>query len=229
MENLHLAVATVTGGYTAWFFVERFWLHLTGGHLTSYAESGSAWIVAIALPLFLYARRQHYWLRNMRIHGTKQALVYPHRDPILGIDWLLDLSKALKANRLLEHWDTFFHSIGPTFWHLTIGQWILLTNDPEILKALLSTQFEDWPIGGTRQKTTTLTLGPHAIFSVNGKEWQEGRALIRPSFVRNQIADLECQDRHVERLLDRIPKDGGTVDLQELLYLFTMDTATDFM
>ncbi|GKT96422.1 cytochrome P450 [Colletotrichum tofieldiae] len=52
---------------------------------------------------------------------------------------------------------------------------------------------------------------------------------MRPTFVRNQIADLNCFERHVGDLIGRIPKDGGTVDLQALLYMMTMDSATDFM
>lgn len=226
METLYLTIATAAGGYSAWFVAERLWQR-TASH--PFVPLTSPLIAAVAVPLFLFARRQHYWRKNIRVRGTQQAPIYPHREPILGIDWFLQLLKALRQGSLLEHLDAFFRTIGTTFWHLSLGEWILFTNDADILKALHSTQFEDWPIGGVRQKTTTLTLGPHAIFSVNGKEWQEGRALIRPTFVRNQIADLECLDRHVERLLSRIPSDGGTVDLQGLLYLFTMDAATDFM
>lgn len=230
MESLYLSIATVSGGYSAWYFAERLWLHTTGLPLTPHAgDYASPWLAALSVPLFLYVRRQHYWRQNIRVHGTKQAPIYPHRDPILGIDWLLQGTRALQENRLLEHLDSFFRSLGTTFWHLSLGEWILLTDDADVLKAMLSTQFEDWPIGGARQMTTMLTLGPHAIFSVNGKEWRDGRAMIRPTFVRNQIADLECLDRHVERLLSRIPTDGGKTDLQALLYLFTMDTATDFM
>ena len=104
-----------------------------------------------------------------------------------------------------------------------------MTNEPDNVKAMLSTQFDDWPIGGTRLQTTTLALGPHSIFSENGAEWARARALIRPSFVRNQIADLECTDRHVDNFLRRLPRDGSAVDLQTLLYMFTMDVSTDFM
>jgi cytochrome P450 len=229
MEALYLSIAVLAGSYSAWFFAERLWLHSTGAHLTPYAPADSPWLAVAAVSMCLYAWHQHYWLRRMRIHNTKPAAVYPHWDRILGIDMLLVVLKALKENRLVEHWDGLFRTLGPTHWQLVTGQWMLFTNDPVILKAILSTQFEDWPIGGLRQKTTLLTLGPHAIFSVNGKEWQQGRALIRPTFVRNQIADLECQDRHVERLLEKIPGGGETIDLQKLLYLFTMDTATDFM
>lgn len=237
MESLYLGITIAAGGYSAVYAGERVWQHLataTAGLLPFVVPPAphaitSPWLAALAVPLFLLARRQHHWQRSIRVHGTRQAPIFPHRDPVLGVDWLLQGTRALREGRLLEHLDGFFRSLGSTFWHLSLGEWILLTSDAEVLKALLSTQFEDWPIGGVRQKTTELTLGPHAIFSVNGREWQEGRAMIRPTFVRNQIADLECLDRHVERLLGRIPSDGSTVELQGLLYLFTMDAATDFM
>lgn len=104
-----------------------------------------------------------------------------------------------------------------------------MTNEPENVKAILSGQFSTWPIGGVRLRASVTAIGPGGIFSVNGEDWHRARALIRPSFVRDQIADLECTDRHVESFLRRIPRDGSSVDLQGLMYLFTMDVSTDFM
>lgn len=90
--------------------------------------------------------------------------------------------------------------------------------------------FDVWPIGGVRQRTIAQVLGPRAIFTTNAAEWAHARALIRPSFVRNQIADLACTDRHVDNLLARLrARPGETLDLQALFYMFTMDTSTDFM
>lgn len=209
--------------------IEKLSIHFEKQPLTPYAAYLPLWPIIFVTPVFLYLRNKHYWLRKQRIYGTKPAIVYAHREPILGIDWLLDMVKAIKDNQLLEVWHERFAHVGNTFWHLSTGSWMVLTNEPENMKAVLSTNFEDWPIGGVRQKTTLLTVGPHSIFSVNGKEWQNARALIRPSFTRNQIADLECQDRHIERFLDRIPRDGSVVELQNLFYLLTMDSATDFM
>ncbi|KAJ6446821.1 molybdenum cofactor synthesis protein 2B [Purpureocillium lavendulum] len=198
------------------------------------ALGAGAYIVWVVVEVF--ARRHHVALTAASMaafaHGTQPALVYPHTDLVLGVDWLRLMTGALRRNAVLETWhDLFTRTVGHTFWHLSIGSWMLMTNEPDNVKALLSTQFDAWPIGGTRQKTTELALGPHAIFSANGAEWAAARALIRPSFVRNQIADLECTDAHVEAFLSRLPRDGASskVDLQALLYMFTMDTSTDFM
>lgn len=164
----------------------------------------------------------------MHVNGCLPAPVYPHKDPILGIDWIIDTAKHIKANTILEYWHEAFQK-NSTYWAQNVGKWVIMTNEPENIKAVLTSNFESWPIGGVRQQMSVTVLGPHAIFSVNDEEWHDARAIIRPSFVRNQIADLDCTDRHVENMLRRLPRDGSSVDLQELFYKLTMDISTDFM
>lgn len=53
--------------------------------------------------------------------------------------------------------------------------------------------------------------------------------MLRPSFTRQQVGDIAIYERHVQHLLALIPRDGSTVDLQELFFRMTMDTATDFL
>lgn len=228
-EVLYLASTLLSGAYIAWSVGEYLSLHYMKHQLTPYASLCPLWSALFVVPIFIFVRTRHFWLRGTRIHSCEPAMVYPHRDPVLGTDWLKDMTKITRANRLLEVWDGLYARLGNTFWVQNIGVWILMTNEPENIKTMLASEFETWAIGGPRQKISVLALGPHAIFAVNGAEWQHARAMIRPSFVRNQIADLECTERHVENFLGRMPKDGSAVDLQDLLYKFTMDVATDFM
>lgn len=53
--------------------------------------------------------------------------------------------------------------------------------------------------------------------------------MIRPNFTRDQVADLEAFERHIQDLFSIIPRDGSTVDLQELFFRFTIDSATEFL
>ncbi len=63
-----------------------------------------------------------------------------------------------------------------------------------------------------------------------GSQWAHSRALLRPSFARNNMAPLfGMMERHFQALLGLIPTDGSTFDLQQLFFNFTMDTATDFL
>ncbi|EHK18878.1 uncharacterized protein TRIVIDRAFT_210109 [Trichoderma virens Gv29-8] len=228
-EITALAGAVLTSTYIAWSVLERIFLVVTDQHLTPFSSYASLGAAIVVIPIFALFRRRHHYIRGTRVNGCKLAAVYPHRDPILGLDMLSISVKALKEYRLLQLWDDLLKTYNGTYWFSSMGKWMLITSEPENLKTLLSTRFEDWPMKSLRQQVSILTLGPHAIFAVNGPEWQHARAMIRPSFVRNQIADLECTDRHVENFLARLPRDGSKFDIDKLLYHFTMDVATDFM
>lgn len=57
----------------------------------------------------------------------------------------------------------------------------------------------------------------HGIFTSDGAKWEEARALVRPNFVRNQVADLEAFEQHFQNMLTLIPRDGKTpVELKPL-------------
>ena len=43
------------------------------------------------------------------------------------------------------------------------------------------------------------------------------------------MGDLETFEGHIGKLIERIPKGGETVDLQQLFFMLTMDSATEFL
>ncbi|PFH57824.1 hypothetical protein XA68_14531 [Ophiocordyceps unilateralis] len=184
----------------------------------------------LAVAVLVVSHSQHRQLRQMRLRGASPAAVYPHRDPILGIDWVRLVLRALADDTVLEWWHQLFtQSAATTFWFNGMGSWMLMTCEPENFRAILQGQFNSWPIEGLRKQTIASVIGSRSIFSTNGPEWAHARSMMRPTFVRNQIADLECLDRHVDNFLARLRPGGSKVDLQALFYMFTMDTSTDFM
>lgn len=52
---------------------------------------------------------------------------------------------------------------------------------------------------------------------MDGDMWQYSRDLIKPYFSRSGYSDLHRLEAHVDRLLDRVPTDNTTFDLQPLL------------
>ncbi|KAK5991185.1 Cytochrome P450 monooxygenase pspC [Cladobotryum mycophilum] len=228
-ELAYLSGAALTGGYILLSAAEYFSKAFTHSHLTPYAPYLKISLAIILIPFYITFRKHHHYYRGARINGCQPTRVFPHKDPILGIDLLKIMLKAVKEHRILDTWDEHFAKYGKTHWENATGNWYLLTTEAENAKAILSSQFENFSILSTRQKTTDLILGPKSIFSANGAEWQHSRAIIRPSFVRNQLADLECTDRHVDNFLAKIPMDGSSFDIDKLLYWFTMDVSTDFM
>ena len=53
--------------------------------------------------------------------------------------------------------------------------------------------------------------------------------MLRPNFVRSQVGDLATFETHVGYLIDAIPADGSTIDLQGLYFDLTLDSATEFL
>lgn len=120
-----------------------------------------------------------------------------------------------------------FERLGNTFHTRMAIQPVIATCEPENVKTILSLKFKDYSFGN-RTKGFSPLLG-HGIFNADGERWAVSRHLLRPNFARDQVADLEAFERHFKLMLKHIPKDGSTVDLQELFFMLTIDTATEFL
>ena len=69
------------------------------------------------------------------------------------------------------------------------------------------------------------------IMCSDGALWEHSRTLIKPTFARAQIADLHLTafDVHVRNLIQLIPKDETTIDLQPLFARLALDSSTEFL
>lgn len=193
-------------------------------------QSPILFIAAGALiSYFLYTRITLYFARRQFIkdNGCQPC---PHRfnkDPFLGIDVAMVMSKTHKEHIMLEENQKRFARLGNTFQSRMMTMPIIATCEPENVKTILSLKFKDYSFGNRTAAFTPL-LG-HGIFNNDGERWSNSRHLLRPNFAREQVADLEAFERHFKLMLKHIPRDGKTVDLQELFFLLTIDTATEFL
>lgn len=108
------------------------------------------------------------------------------------------------------------------------GQRMVVTEDPENIKAILATQFKDFGKGTKFHQDWQEFLGD-SIFTTDGDQWHESRQLIRPQFVKDRVSDLETFERHVGKLLDKMGGDGSTVDVKGLFFRYSLDASTDFL
>jgi cytochrome P450 len=188
-----------------------------------------------AVVVYVSTNRRHSFVNKFKFYGKARSLgcgpipVYPHKDPILGLDLFRQQLRSLKNHTALEAFNERLYRHGHTHYELILGKRLIATDEVENIKAVLGNRFEDWSIAGPRLLSVLPIVGPKSIFSSNGKDWHDARAMLRPSFVRDQVADLRCFDRHTGNLIQRIPTDGRTVDIQELLLAMSMDSSTDFL
>ncbi|KAL2172635.1 hypothetical protein VTG60DRAFT_4754 [Thermothelomyces hinnuleus] len=188
-----------------------------------------AGVAFVALKTSLSLVDSYRFERRRRALGCGTVASFPHKDPILGLDAFVKTLRAVGGHALFDLYSRRFASCGNTYYILTLGQRLLMTNEVENVKAMLGPKMDDWPIGGPRLLAVLPVLGPDSIFSSNGGAWQEARALLRPSFVRDQYANLRCFARHTDNMLAAVPADGTTFDMQSLLLDMTMDSSTDFL
>ncbi|KAH7372183.1 putative cytochrome P450 [Cadophora sp. MPI-SDFR-AT-0126] len=169
--------------------------------------------------------------RNLisRKHGCKSIPSYPHKDPIFGLDIFLENSRLVKDGGFMETvLDRYNRMNAYTYTQLFLGDRVINTAEPENIKAVLATQFKDFELPPRRKVAFRPTFG-HGIFTTDGKEWEASRSLLRPNFTRSQVGDLETFESHIGKLIERIPRNGETVDLQQLFFMLTMDSATEFL
>lgn len=228
-EHLYLTSSAVLGTYILWTVAEKYLLWSHDSHFTSNHDLAHPVIAALFVVPAVILYNKAWYIFKMKANNCGEVPTYPHTDLVFGSDWIRSSLAQQDRHNLLDWWQTLFDELGNTWWVKNPTNWVLMTSEPENLKAILAGSFDDFIITGPRRDAVLPILGADAIFASNGQVWHDARAMMRPTFVRNQIADLACFERHVGNLISRIPKDGTTVELQKLLYMMTMDSATDFM
>jgi cytochrome P450 len=191
--------------------------------------SPSLTIIAAAAALLIYfirsvARRLRL-TKLQRDLGCAPVPRVAQSDPIFGIDLFLKIIKAAKERRVLNFFQDLHRSLGNTFAATVAGDYLIFTIEPENLQAILTKQFNDFNTSALRSRAADPLAGK-GIFTSNGAFWQHSRALLRPAFARQRLADLEVFEYHVQNMINRIPRDGSTIDLQILFFRLTVDSAT---
>lgn len=127
------------------------------------------------------------------------------------------------------------HALLHPYTHKTKG---IYTVEPANIQTVLAGRFHDFQRPQRIAEVVRPFLGP-GIFISNGEAWHDNRALLRPYFSQKRVKDFDIFATHFEHLLDAVGRrrpeerggDGWTeqVDLKDLFYLFTLDTASEFL
>ena len=178
-------------------------------------------LVASATVIYLTYITFRKWSERARLrdaavrHNCQPVTRYPNRDPFMGFDLFVLIGKADWAGHRSEAYRNLHNHYGSTFEMKALGGPQLQTCDPDNIQAICTSVFDDFGVGPMRGRIGVPFLD-RGIFTEDGPFWKHSRALVRPTFSRSEIADLENFERHVIRLLDLIPRDKGTIDLLPL-------------
>lgn len=153
------------------------------------------------------------WLKNPGIFNSRRMML---------------IFRKKRDGELLQYLWEIWNSSSENMRVLIASKELVVTTDPENIKALLATQFNDFALGFRHGHFAPL-LG-EGIFTLDADGWKQSRALLRPNFSREKISHLISLEDHLQRLFKHFRKfDGQAFDLQELFFKFTVDTSTEFL
>ncbi|KAL1984059.1 hypothetical protein VTN96DRAFT_9656 [Rasamsonia emersonii] len=189
----------------------------------------------IALPLLfigsLYVQR---WLsRRSALAIGAMAPDVDIRGP-LGLGFFLEAIRTWRNNTALEFWQWIFDHTGcaargsyTAEVMIMNGQRMILTADPENVKAVLTSQFKSWGKGQMLYDAFRPFLGD-SILSTDGEQWHRARQIIRPFFEKTRVSDLDLYERNVQRLIPKLDK-TAIVSIDDLIFRYTLDTISEFL
>jgi cytochrome P450 len=164
--------------------------------------------------------------RFAKQHGCEPPNEMTGLDALFGSDKVHESYQNLCKNSYLRMTTERFAKYGNTFTAKMMGARVINTIEPSNLQAILAHKFNEFSLGGRRRKAFFPLLG-HSIFTTDGQAWQHSRQMLRPSFARDTLENLDLLECHTQNFLANIPRDGTTVDLQELFFRYTMDLGSE--
>ncbi|KAF3935910.1 hypothetical protein ABW20_dc0106133 [Dactylellina cionopaga] len=187
-------------------------------------------LAGVSVVGYIIWSKVDYWRRERKFrksHGTEPTVMKNGSLPF-GLDIYSVIMWHFQAQTLPEWARYEYEKYGNTYKVNMLGSTSVATREPRNIQAVLTSQFKDFGIGPPRIGSFKPLLG-EGIFSIDGRGWEHSRALLRPQFARDQITQLENMEEHIQTMMDCIPTDGSVVNIQELFFELTIDSATHFL
>ncbi|KAF8523080.1 cytochrome P450 monooxygenase pc-3 [Hysterangium stoloniferum] len=149
-----------------------------------------------------------------------------------GFDLLFQLIKAYYNGYMGEIFREMTFNGSQTVNLRILGNDAIFTIEPENIKAVLATNFDNFEKGKEFHRFVKSVLGT-GVFNSDGEMWKFHRAMTRPFFARDRVTDFELFNNHAEiavaKLSARFAEDEA-IDFQvRRLDRFTLDSATEFL
>ncbi len=117
----------------------------------------------------------------------------------------------------MKLYERHFEIYGKTFEEQFFGTKIINTMEPANIQQVTALAFQDWGKSPSRNRSWGPFLGK-GIFTEDGPVWKHSRQLIKPTFARSEISDVDSLDGYVDRFIELIPRDESMIDIQPLLH-----------
>ncbi|KAK0438217.1 cytochrome P450 [Armillaria borealis] len=190
---------------------------------------------SLIVPLFLHLLfgLSRSWFKSLNIRkdaAAQGALLAPS---VQGgsISILRHIVHSVKHGYPDEAFHDWSEKYGSTFSFAVFSDTRVFTIDPEHVKVILTTQFQNFEKGAFAFAATKSLLG-EGIFNVDGDMWKSHRSMTRPLFNKSRISDFDNFERHAISTIALIKarlREGYPVNFQDVVARFTLDSATEYL
>jgi cytochrome P450 len=122
--------------------------------------------------------------------------------------------KAVKDGNLTKLYLSHFNLLGETWEEHTLNQRTINTMDMRNIQHIAALSYEIFGKGNIQRNPL---IGP-GILSLDAPAYKHAREMVKPVFSRAQLSDIESFERHVDRFIELIPKEGGKIEIQAPLH-----------
>ncbi|TGO43945.1 hypothetical protein BCON_0695g00020 [Botryotinia convoluta] len=138
------------------------------------------------------------------------------------------LAKAMQSGSMLATVEGLFTTYGKTFQSNSWGTTVINTMDPLVIQIVLANSSEKFGVAPSRIPVVE-PLMQDGIFTADGQSWAYHRSIAKQIFSGVRFSVILSLEKHVNLLLELIPRDGSTIDLQPLLKRMFLDRTTEFL
>ncbi|KAL1673053.1 cytochrome P450 [Schizophyllum commune] len=197
-----------------------------------------AWVVAAAIilvhPLSWVVSSVLTQAKNRRKAAAAGAVIPPLVQSKLpfGISHLSTIRNSVRKGLFANVIGLWAKETGSNVFCADImGDTRYFTLEPDHVKAILATQFEEFEKGPVTFEIGLSLLG-RGVFNSDGDMWKFHRTMTRPFFNKDKIAHFDIFDRHADDILRQAKArlaQGFPIDFQDTIARFTLDSATEFL
>ncbi|KAG6374893.1 cytochrome P450 [Boletus reticuloceps] len=187
----------------------------------------------LVFPATFVTKLLYTHIRDRRHAGHHGAVIPPsikYRWPG-ALDKLSALVWNFSNGYIAEYGERECEENGNTFNFYVLYENRIFTTEPEYIKAMLATQFSSYEKGPVSRDQFDSLLGA-GVFNSDADIWKFHRTMTRPFFTRDRISDFDIFEKHAEDAIRQMKirmRQGYSVDFQDVVSRFTLDSATEFL
>ncbi|TRM60432.1 cytochrome P450 [Schizophyllum amplum] len=172
---------------------------------------------------------------QMHSKAAANAAVVPPLLPSklpLGLSHLSTVRNTVRSGVFARVLGVWAKELDATVYRVNLlGRIRFITIEPDHVKTILATQFEDFDKGPVVYDSFKSLLGS-GVFNSDGDMWKFHRTMTRPFFNKDKISHFDNFDRHANDII-RLAKEriaeGYPIDFQDMVARFTLDSATEYL